>query len=114
MDAQVTRRQKETSPSMDGTLRRNRCQDPIYQLPHKPIPLIMADQKPIIEISIYQENEDTSTLKASGIINAPIKAIFMPLATLVDRMIDILDENPEATMRDMGINPKSKEEVKDV
>ncbi|WBL42360.1 hypothetical protein PBT90_00070 [Algoriphagus halophytocola] len=71
----------------------------------------MPDQKPIIEIQIYQEDEDSSTLKATGTINAPIKTIFMPLATIVDRMIDILNENPEATMKDMGINLTSKEEV---
>lgn len=71
----------------------------------------MSDQKPIIEIEIFHEEEDTSTLKASGTINTPIRHIFMPLAILVNNMIDILDKNPDATMKDLGINFTSEEEV---
>ena len=71
----------------------------------------MADQKPIIEIKIYQDDEDTSRLKATGSSKVSVNAIFMPLALLIERMIDVLDENPEATMRDVGINMKSREEV---
>ncbi len=61
-------------------------------------------EKEILTLKIlHNEAEESSTLSAVCEKNGSLRAVAMPLMMLVDKMIDTLDENPNATLLDMGI-----------
>ena len=69
----------------------------------------MPDQEPIMELQIFQSGNHHSTLHTTGSKNVSVKSVCMPLAILVDKMLDAMEANPEAKMSDLGIQFKEEE-----
>ncbi len=62
---------------------------------------------------MHNEGDRSSTLSAVCQKDAPLESVAMPLMMLVEKMLDVMNVNPKATLLDVGMVVKKKGVIHD-